>query len=1298
MASLTAISFTLVGGIGTLAVTLSLFGCAVSRQVTYVAARCEARPRAVIYNPKPKHPSQDRGNPMLGWILWVMRLKYDTLLRGVPGTGTRDGGLSGSLLKVNLDGVVLLRFHNLYLRVCSLAAFLYIFIVLPIYSTAQCSQVSGDLGTEKCQHYNLTDYQRLTLANVPTLVPTGVDNFQSFVSFFFVPQNGGHLARLYMVVFCSWIVTWYAMYQLKLEWLNVLALRRVYYLEADVWGDRREELGRTLLAEDHSKKKRHTKGDIHMVRRQPWIPHPEQRDTVPNVELYSLLVGGLPSLPTEVVDREEVEAVFSRKQSTDWQLSVTTAFFDHCVPNQPGFSSSVAAVTILPSASHLAEAWNNWYRAASRLRRLRFIRRQIDDRLRKEIEEEEHSEVAESGNKDDPEQPMKKVRNISKRKVSVYDDSEHKHRYLQEVLGSATDVEVENNLLHALHFGPEQTAVYSREFAQGAANLAPHGCCEGRIRWASVEDLLLMEQTAVERVHEANKALRQAQERIADVSSDGDLSDDDLAIIMKNASTHGDNLFGKPKKKDSTPPDRISQVRKSNQSNASRQSSSSGEFELGYSTDGAESFFEDLSSEEESEKFMPLKPPQGSDSTKALETPPPMRATRNASMPLANISQSLDSSLPTRRPSLNSLKSTTFFDVKRLSGLASLSRKMSGSLSSSGHKPQRRPKRVSVTSAQLPTDLGLEAGLWMEQKNLSIGNSQHLNRRGSDMKRSRHAPKRNYSAPLEKVDASRKNRPTRTYSDDLKNLFDSDSEDDPDELKLEKANKGGKLLIGLDKHRDVGESGDPHEKQEEPLGQAVGPESVTNWQKDGPRDAHDSVEEKADSFWEKLEKDKQRKAKLKAKLESMQSPKRSSSVNSDGLREGQMQVNDEIPVHSSMPVAPNLLAPVGGSESNGGASPSLKMQHLAPRREEDESHLVPIREGFDCSPGVPSKIGKDVPLRIPFRHVDPNSVKSKDWNHSVPQHSGQTEAGDFNDQSNIQTESQPIPEEHLSSTPAPYHAHSLVKHGRYHVHDDLISPDSRPRSLRMESIREMVSDDDGSIPLSWRSSPSKAVSGRGNPDFPPRSPSRRGNFDCDGSKFDPNGSRKSVISNRSSTADDNLRIAFDFETKAGLRQREVDSIAGEKETNGSKADSGRTDKWAKVVKIVEEATESKKKKRKISDGSWKVPSLRDLWHFLWKRIMKFFSWATLLKTPEVVDDLARDSTFAVVTFTSRQAAVAARHCLADSRGAGRWVTVADIPVPPLADAAVCNLTSIRGCVRPVSISINDKQKLIRHNM
>jgi hypothetical protein len=40
-------------------------------------------------------------------------------------------------------------------------------------------------------------------------------------------------------------------------------------------------------------------------------------------------------------------------------------------------------------------------------------------------------------------------------------------------------------------------------------------------------------------------------------------------------------------------------------------------------------------------------------------------------------------------------------------------------------------------------------------------------------------------------------------------------------------------------------------------------------------------------------------------------------------------------------------------------------------------------------------------------------------------------------------------------------------------------------------------------------------------------------------------------------------------------------------------------------------------------------------------------------------------TFAVVTFTSRQAAIAARQCLADGKGVDRWMHVDDIPVAPL---------------------------------
>lgn len=57
------------------------------------------------------HP-QDRGNPFLGWIPWTLNLSYDRMLRGIPGTGTRNGGMSGQLLAVNLDAIILFKFHG----------------------------------------------------------------------------------------------------------------------------------------------------------------------------------------------------------------------------------------------------------------------------------------------------------------------------------------------------------------------------------------------------------------------------------------------------------------------------------------------------------------------------------------------------------------------------------------------------------------------------------------------------------------------------------------------------------------------------------------------------------------------------------------------------------------------------------------------------------------------------------------------------------------------------------------------------------------------------------------------------------------------------------------------------------------------------------------------------------------------------------------------------------------------------------------------------------------------------------
>ena len=55
---------------------------------------------------------QDRGNPFVGWIPWTLRMSYNRMLNGIPGTGTRDGGMGGKLLDVNLDAVVLFRYHG----------------------------------------------------------------------------------------------------------------------------------------------------------------------------------------------------------------------------------------------------------------------------------------------------------------------------------------------------------------------------------------------------------------------------------------------------------------------------------------------------------------------------------------------------------------------------------------------------------------------------------------------------------------------------------------------------------------------------------------------------------------------------------------------------------------------------------------------------------------------------------------------------------------------------------------------------------------------------------------------------------------------------------------------------------------------------------------------------------------------------------------------------------------------------------------------------------------------------------
>lgn len=93
------------------------------------------------------------------------------------------------------------------------------------------------------------------------------------------------------------------------------------------------------------------------------------------------------------------------------------------------------------------------YIAASKLRRLRFIRRQIRARRYYDIEDVESDP---SNNAEKPELPTAV---FSDTHASVYNDlAPLRATYNREVLGEATDEEVEHLFLEAMQFGPEQVS------------------------------------------------------------------------------------------------------------------------------------------------------------------------------------------------------------------------------------------------------------------------------------------------------------------------------------------------------------------------------------------------------------------------------------------------------------------------------------------------------------------------------------------------------------------------------------------------------------------------------------------------------------------------------------------------------------------------------------------------------------------------------------------------------------------------------------------------------------------------
>jgi hypothetical protein len=225
------------------------------------------------------------------------------------------------------------------------------------------------------------------------------------------------------------------------------------------------------------------------------------------------------------------------------------------VPNQPGFSSSVAAVTMLPDAPKLALAWKTWYRHCKLLRRLRFIRELIANKRHYNIDEcipnypDDTSEVGNQTSADendktdeaDEKAPFSNFQDhlddddypgagLSEREKAEYAAIQHRINYYADVFGAefndvafreygddgeyiGKDPGKDNLMSQILSYGPEQTSVYSKEFARGAAACCPNGCREQKMReQLTLPDLEELEKKLEEEVDLSFALLKKVQQ------------------------------------------------------------------------------------------------------------------------------------------------------------------------------------------------------------------------------------------------------------------------------------------------------------------------------------------------------------------------------------------------------------------------------------------------------------------------------------------------------------------------------------------------------------------------------------------------------------------------------------------------------------------------------------------------------------------------------------------------------------------------------------------------------------------
>lgn len=212
------------------------------------------------------------------------------------------------------------------------------------------------------------------------------DNIVLLTSKFWVGDQSGRVLAL--VISCV-LIYLYTFYLLTWQWIENVALRRKYFLEATHYSKRTKELNQLALEKDEidnhlfdgitlsegtleSKKvlaSRLRQEQMNENKHRPeHLTHPEITETPPSIGIFSVLY----QLPRSMVTYDTDGAT-----TLERQLVATSNFFDEIVPPEPGFSSSVAAVTVLPNAKLVSRARSKWEICEKKAQKLRYTRKKL---------------------------------------------------------------------------------------------------------------------------------------------------------------------------------------------------------------------------------------------------------------------------------------------------------------------------------------------------------------------------------------------------------------------------------------------------------------------------------------------------------------------------------------------------------------------------------------------------------------------------------------------------------------------------------------------------------------------------------------------------------------------------------------------------------------------------------------------------------------------------------------------------------------------------------------------------------